>query len=96
MNSYTLGTLIRLTATFAVGGVNTDPTVVTFKVKVPSGTITTYVYGTDAQLVKSATGVYYVDYTTVAEGIHAWRMQGTGAAIGAEEQQFTVKDSRFS
>lgn len=96
MNSYTLGTQIRLTATFEVSDVATDPTAVTFKVRVPAGTITTYVYGVDAQLVKSATGVYYVDYTTANEGIHAWRMAGTGTVVAAEEQQFTVKDSRFS
>lgn len=96
MNSYTLGQMVRLTATFAVSGANTDPTTVTFKVRAPSGTITTYLYGTDSQLVKSATGVYYVDYTTAAEGIHAWRMAGTGTCVAAEEQRFTVEDSRFS
>ena len=96
MNSYTLGSMIRLTATFKVSGTNTDPTAITFKVRVPAGTITTYVYGTDAALVKSATGVYYVDYTPSDEGIYAWRMAGTGTCVAAEEQQFTVKDSRFS
>lgn len=96
MNAYTLGSQVRLSATFEVNGVATDPTTVTFKVRAPSGTVTTYVYGTDVQLVKSATGVYYVDYTTAAEGLHAWRMAGTGTAVGAEEQQFVVRDSRFS
>lgn len=96
MNSYTLGSMIRLTSTFKVSGTNTDPTAITFKVRAPSGTVTTYVYGTDAQLVKSATGVYYVDYTPAAEGVYAWRMAGTGTCVAAEEQQFTVKDSRFS
>lgn len=96
MNAYVIGALVRLTATFAVAGVNTDPTVVTFKIRVPSGTVTTYVYGVDAQLVKSATGVYYVDYTTTAAGDHAWRMAGTGAAIGAAEQLFTVAEGLFS
>lgn len=96
MNAYTLGSQIRLTATFEISDTATDPTAVTFKVRAPSGTVTTYIYGTDAQLVKSATGVYYVDYTPAAEGIYAWRMAGTGTCVAAEEQQFTVKDSRFS
>lgn len=96
MNSYTLGTLVRLTTTFTVSDVNTDPTTITFKIKVPAGTITTYVYGTDGQLVRSAAGIYYVDYPTAAEGIHAWRMAGTGACVAAEEQRFIVEDSRFS
>lgn len=95
MNAYTLGTQVRLSATFTVSGTATDPTAVTFKIREPDATVTTYVYGTDAELVKSSTGVYYVDYTTAAEGIHAWRMVGTGTVIAAEEQQFTVRDSRF-
>lgn len=96
MNSYTLGTQIRLSATFEVSDTPTDPTAVTFKVRVPAGTITTYVYGVDAQLVKASTGVYYVDYTPAAEGIHAWRMAGTGACVGAAEQQFVVPEGLFS
>lgn len=114
MNRFTLGALVRLAVEFNVNGTPTDPTAVTFKVRVPAGTVTTYVYGTDAQLVKAsagtvirdadgnavwtaaASGTYYVDYPTAAEGIHWWRMQGTGTAVGAEEQAFTVKDSRFT
>ena len=95
MNAYTVGTLVRLQATFTVSGTVTDPTAVTFKLRDPIGTVTTYVYGTDAQLVKSATGVYYVDYTTAAEGLHAWRMTGTGTVVAAEEQQFRVRESSF-
>lgn len=96
MNAYVIGTSVRLAATFEVADVATDPTAVTFKIRVPAGTITTYVYGVDAQLVKSATGAYYVDYTTAAEGVHVWRMQGTGTAVGAAEASFVVLESPFS
>jgi hypothetical protein len=96
MNTYVIGSMPRLSVTFAVGGVATDPTTVTFKIKIPAGTITTYVYGVDSQLAKDSTGVYHVDWTTAAEGIHAWRMAGTGACVAADEQLFAVRDSRFT
>lgn len=96
MQTYVIGSMPRLSVSFAVGGVATDPTTVTFKIQVPAGTVTTYLYGTDAQLVKSGTGAYYVDWTTAAEGIHVWRMAGTGACVAADEQLFAVRDSRFT
>lgn len=62
MNQYQRGDLVRTTATFTnLGGTATDPTTVTATVTNPAGSATAYVYGTDAALVKSATGVYYVD-----------------------------------
>lgn len=96
MNAFTVGAQVRLQATFKVADVSTDPTAITFKIRAPSGNVTTYVHGVDAQLVKSATGIYYVDWTTSAEGVHAWRMAGTGVAVAAEESSFLVKDSPFS
>lgn len=95
MNAYARGSLVRLSAAFAVSAAATDPSTITFKVKVPAGTVTTYVYGTDVQVVKDSTGNYHVDWAATAEGIHAWRFEGTGTCQAAAEQQFTVSDSRF-
>ena len=39
-----------------------DPTSLTVKVTRPDGTSTTYVYGTDAAIVRTATGTYYLAY----------------------------------
>lgn len=39
----------------------TDPTVVTFKQRTPSGVETTYVYGTDAEVVRYSAGNFHVD-----------------------------------
>lgn len=93
MNTFEIGSMPRLSATFAVSGTPTDPTTVTFKLRKPDGSITTYLYGVDAQLVKSSAGVYYVDWTTALEGIHIWRMAGAGACVAAEEQSFHVRGS---
>jgi hypothetical protein len=92
-NSYRIGSVPRLQATFAVNGTPTDPSVIVFKIRVPNGAITTYLFSINTQLVKTATGVYYVDWPTTAEGIHAWRFEGTGACVAVEEQEFHVLGS---
>mgnify|MGYP003337657747 CR=1 FL=1 len=43
--SYDRGDLVRLTATFTVSGVATDPSGVVLYVRQPSGTLTTLTYG---------------------------------------------------
>jgi len=93
-NTYDLGDGITFTATFTVSGANTDPTTVLFKITTPDGVTTTYTYGVDAELVKSATGIYYVDYVTAQSGEHKYRFAGTGVPA-ATENIFNVKQSYF-
>lgn len=92
--AYDIGDVVRVTETFTVNGTPTDPSTLTVKVKIPAGTITTYVYGVDAQVVRSSAGVFYVDVTPATPGTYAVRFHGTGAAApGADEQTFTVDPS---
>jgi hypothetical protein len=96
INVYDKGELVRLAVVFRnLAGTVTDPTAVSFKMSDPDGTVTTYVYVTDAQLVKDSTGNYHVDWPTAKEGKHHYAWLGTGAVASAEEGQFTVKDTRF-
>lgn len=96
MNQYSKGDLVRCTATFATNaGVATDPTAVIFQVSDPAGTTTTYVYGTDTQLVRSATGMYYVDVDANRSGTWRYRFYSTGTGQAADEGAFKVKDSWF-
>lgn len=87
------GTLVRATGTFKVDGVVTDPTTVTAIISEPDGTETTYVYGTDAELVKDSTGVYHVDISAMTAGRWVYRFEGTGAAQAAGERVFLVEES---
>lgn len=81
-----LGDKCRLTCTFTnLAGADTDPTAVTFKMMEPDSTVTTYVYGVDAELVKSATGIYYVEWTADQAGRHLYRFVGTGTVAQAVE-----------
>jgi len=90
--AHDIGDLRRLTVTFTnLAGTITDPTAVTFSIRDPAGVITTYVYLTDAALVKSTTGVYYVDYAITLPGRHAYRWVGTGAVETAEMGEFYAR-----
>lgn len=96
MNQYSKGDLVRCSASFAdSAGAATNPTAVLFQVKTPAGTTTTYVYGTDAQLVRPSTGNYYVDVDASQVGTYHYRFYSTGTGQAADEGSFRVKDSNF-
>lgn len=99
INEYDVGDLIRCTGTFTdASDTETDPDTVTFKARGPSGNITTYVYGVDAEVVKSSTGVYYVNLTIDESGFWYYRFAGTASddtAQGADENHFKIELSAF-
>ncbi|MEK9736192.1 MAG: hypothetical protein VW239_02585 [Candidatus Nanopelagicales bacterium] len=97
MADYEQGSLVRATATFVnASDVNTDPTTVTVKYRVGSDAAVSKVYGTDAEVIKSATGIYYIDLTVgTSDGTWYVRWEGTGDVVAAVEASFGVKQSQF-
>jgi hypothetical protein len=101
--NYDVGDQIRCSVAFAnASSVATDPTVVKFKFRTPTGVETEYVYGTDAEVVRTAAGAYYVDVTldeaSSAPGGRNWsvRWVGSGNLVTASEQDIRVRVSKFS
>jgi uncharacterized protein YfaS (alpha-2-macroglobulin family) len=95
-NVYDKGDLVQCACVFTDGnGAALDPGTVTFKVTNPAGTTTTYVYGTDAQLVKSGTGNYYVNVSAAGGGEWLYRFESTGTGQAAVEGRFRVQGSAF-
>lgn len=96
---YDVGDLVRLTVEFRnAAGTLTNPTTITFETRVHrDGVIDSYVYGTDVEVVKvgGVEGTYYFDLLLAESGAHAWRWQGQGACVAAEEGVVEVKRSRF-
>lgn len=91
-------TTLRITVSFTdENGDVVDPATVTFSTYTPSGTATSYVYGTDAEVGKSSTGNYYADIVPGESG--RWRFRwvttGTGTAL-ATEGNFAVQASPFA
>ena len=96
-NTYDVGDEVRLSAAFEKpANTPADPGTIVFKVKDPSGNITTYTYGSDAQLVKDSTGNYHVDVTIDEEGTWFYRFTGTGTVVAAGESFFYARESHFS
>jgi len=95
INIYKNGQKVRASAAFTVSDVASDPTTVTAKIKDPSGNVSTYVYGTDEELVKDSTGNYHVDVSTDEKGLWYFRFEGTGTCEAVEESSFRVR-SAFS
>ena len=94
---YLEGSTVRVQVTFVVGGVNTDPTTVTLKVKSPAGVTTTYTYAL-SQVSKSATGVNSKDLgPSIIDAPGAWgyRWIGTGTAAGVAETSITILASQI-
>lgn len=85
---------VRLTATFLdAAGAPVDPGGVAFYLLDPAGTETEYVYGTDNELVREDTGVYYVDWPNTVAGVYTARFDGTGGNAGAVEGYYFVEYS---
>jgi hypothetical protein len=90
-HTYITGAVVRVSAPFRTSGVAVDPTTVQAKIRTPDGTVTTYTYGTDSQLVKDSTGNYHVDVTTTADGTHTVRFSSTGVGAAADEVAFFTR-----
>jgi len=94
MTIYDIGDRRRLVVTFRdEDGSLADPTAVTFAIREPDDLVTTYVYGTDVELVRDSVGVYHVHWDIAQAGWHHWRFEGAGSVGVAEESRFQVRES---
>ncbi len=98
INTYDIGDRVKLTLSVTASEVAVDPSTITITVKHPSasasGPETSYVYGTDAELVKTAVGTYHAWITPDAAGYWHYRWETTGDGEGAEENYFKVRKSK--
>lgn len=95
-NTYDIGDVVRCSVAFTnAAGTAIDPSVVRAKIETPLGVETTYVYGTDAEVVKDSTGNYHIDVEPDAPGIWKYRFEGATSNKGAGETTFSVRRSAF-
>lgn len=92
---YIAGGLVRVSVTFVASGLPADPTTVVLKYKNPAGTVTTWTYGVDNQVVKDGVGNYRADINASAGGTWYFRWEGTGASQGAAQDSFVVTASNL-
>lgn len=87
-----IGDIVDVEALFENNaGVDTDPTVVSFTVQGPLGERTEYLYGTDSEVTKTATGIFNLAFEPTDPGVHVVRVVGSGALKAAERDTFTVR-----
>lgn len=88
-SKYKEGQLVTVQGTFTdTDGNLTDPSVVKITTVNPSGTETTYVYGTDAAVTRASTGVYRTNIDTTGNRelwLYTWWSTGTGQADSGEK-----------
>lgn len=71
-----------------------DPTALTFTMREPDGTVTHYVRGTDAELVRDSLGIFHVHWDCELAGFHTWRFEADGVIAVAAEAIFNVRRSQ--
>ena len=97
ITKYDDGDRVRMTATFTdIDSVNVDPSTVTFQIRDPAGTVVSYTYGTDAEVVKDAVGVYHVVYDLDTPGEWVYRFSSTGTGKAAATKHVFVDPDVFS
>jgi hypothetical protein len=93
MTVFVKGKLVRSSAAFTnSAGAAIDPTAVKVTVRTPAKVSTTYVYGTDAALVKDSAGNYHLDIDASLSGFYYTYWFSTGTGQAAEESFFEVID----
>ncbi len=77
-------------------GTLVDPDGVTFKTISPTGHETCYVYLTNSEIGRTASGIYYCDFTPKASGRWHYRWESRGDATSiALEGSFLIQRSAF-
>jgi hypothetical protein len=96
-DAFNVGDLVRITGTWSdTAGTTVDPTTVTVYYKDPSSNITELVYGVDTDVVKSDTGIYYVDIDIDEPGNWYYRWKGVGVAQAADSDWFYINPVTIS
>jgi hypothetical protein len=86
------GDVVRVTTSPGfknLAGALTDPTTVRLKWR-RFDAVTTWIFGTDAEVVKDSVGLYHANIAVTEVGMHYFRWEGEGAIAAAEEGSFYV------
>ena len=89
MSTYDVGDVVILRARFLVDDLLTDPTTVDVRVLSPVST------ESRPSVVRDGVGAFHAAVPVTLPGIWRFRWVGTGAAAGAEEGFFEVRESSF-
>jgi hypothetical protein len=72
-----------------------EPTTIMCKIEDPTKHVTTYVYGTDNELMQDSEKHYHVDVLPILSGDYYYTFIGAGACAVSDFSHFTIKDAPF-
>lgn len=78
-----------------LAGLAADPGALTLKIEPPAASVTTYTYGTAAEIVRDGVGLYHADIPLTTPGRWYYRWELSTPNAGAVEGSIEVKRSRF-
>lgn len=90
---YYPGDRVYIPATFTDADTDSpaDPDTVTFTLKNPNGSLSTFVFGTASEVTKVSTGTYLCGAIVNQAGVYFVKVSGTGAIAKSVEIQFRVQ-----
>jgi hypothetical protein len=91
LSTYDIGDKVRLSAVFTTtAGAFIDPTLVTFKVRDPSGNVST-VTSASTVVTNPSTGTFKTDIVIDEQGVWRWRVYSTGNITTAGEDVLVAR-----
>ena len=95
MSDYTLGTLVRVSATWTVSGTPTDPSTVVLRYihEGQNGEMVDTYLGPGSLIVRDSAGTFHADIDPDGLGDWRYRWEGGGAAKAAADGEFRVISS---
>lgn len=91
MAGYVQGVPIKITDTFSVSGVATDPSTVVYTILGPDGTATIYTWPGDIEITHLATGQFSLSLSPPAlPGVYSYDVDATGTVVASRSGSFTV------
>lgn len=97
LKEYAFGQGVRIRGPFKdpITHLPVDPSVVKISYRAGSSTVTTKQFGPDAEVIKEAAGIYYMDVVANVVGTWHWRVFSEVDNIAADEGSFIVQPSNF-
>jgi hypothetical protein len=92
----TVGETVKFTAQITnLKNQLTDPVGIMFKIKNPIGVSTTYLYGTDAQILKDSVGKYSIDLILDVVGTYKIRWETVSPNVSIEENTIIAEKTIY-
>lgn len=93
--SANIGDQVKISGNVKTAAVDVDPSVVKAWTRTPSGTVTTYTYGTDSEVAKTDTGDYTLTFDVDTAGTWWCGFYSTGTGKAASDDvRVDVQSSR--